>query len=93
MNTKTRTVLWGAFWLFSLLTLVVDLAPWLVGWSTTPQWAFGIISIVLGLSILATIERTRRLVALVVIGLVVGQWWLIKTLVVFAIWSIGGFAP
>lgn len=93
MNTKTRTALWIAFWLFSLLTLVVDLAPWMMEWRSTVRLVLGIISIVLGLSILTTIERTRRSVALVVIGLVVGQWWLIKILVVFAIWSIGGFAP
>jgi len=93
MNAKIRTTLWTAFWLFSLLTLVVDLAPWMMEWRSTVRLVLGIISIVLGLSILATIERTRRSVALVVIGLVVGQWWLIKTLVVFAIWSIGGFAP
>ena len=93
MNAKIRTTLWTAFWLFSLLTLVVDLAPWMMEWRSTVRLVLGIISIVLGLSILATIERTRRSVALVVIGLVVGQWWLIKTLFVFAIWSIGGFAP
>jgi len=93
MNTKTRTALWGVFWLFSLLTFVVDLAPWMMEWRSTTRLVLGIISIVLGLSILATIERTRRSVVLVATGLIVGQWWLIKMLAVFTTWGIGGFAP
>lgn len=93
INAKTRTALWTAFWLFSLLTFVVDLAPWIMEWRSAARLVFGIISIVLGLTILVTIERTRRSVLLISIGLIVGQWWLIKMLVAFAIWSIGGFAP
>jgi hypothetical protein len=93
MNAKTRIVLWAAFWLFSLLTLLVDLAPWMMEWRSTVRLTLGIISLVCGLSILVTTERTRRSVSLVIVGLIVGQWWLIKMLVVFTIWSVNGFAP
>ncbi|TND04272.1 MAG: hypothetical protein FD120_1386 [Gammaproteobacteria bacterium] len=93
MNIKGRIALWAAFWLFSILTWLVDASTWMMDWRSTLRLVFAIISFSLGMSLLISKGRTLRSAALVVAGLVVGQWWLIKILVAFALWSVKGFAP
>jgi hypothetical protein len=55
--------------------------------------ALGIVGLLSGIGILAATGRTRRSIVLVVLGLLIGQWWLMEILIVQAIWSIKGFAP
>lgn len=93
MNTKKQAVVWVAFWLSAVLTWIVYSALWMKGWYYLALSALGIISLFLGIGILATKGRTRRSIILIVLGLVIGQWWLIEMLIAQAIWSIRGFAP
>ena len=93
MNAKARVALWVAFCLFSLLTLYVDLSAWMPESRSTLRLILGIISFILGLSILTIKEHRRRSIVLVALGLTVGQWWLVKWAAVYVVWSINGFAP
>lgn len=93
MNAKVRVALWVAFWLSSLLTLYVDLSSWMPESRSTVRLIFSVISFVLGLSILTIKEHRRRSIALVALGLIVGQWWLVTCAAVYVLWSINGFAP
>lgn len=86
-------VLWVAFWLTAVLTWVADSTLWMKEWYYIALSALGIVSLLIGVGIMAAKGRTRRSVILVVLGLVIGQWWLIEMLVVQTIWSIRGFAP
>jgi len=62
-------------------------------WYYVALSALGITSLLLGITILATTGRTRRSIVLIVLGLAIGQWWLIEASVMMAFWSIKGFAP
>jgi len=93
MNKNLLKYLWLAFWVFSFLTLLVDLGSWMLEFRSTIRLVLAIFSIALGLSILKIGGRTARSITLVTIGLVVGQWWLIRTIAVLTIWNFVGFAP
>ena len=93
MDTKARLILWVSFWLFSTLTWLVDASTWMMDWRSTLRFLFATISFGLGVSLLISWKLNQRSVALVVVGLIVGQWWLIKILGAFALWSIRDFAP
>ncbi|MBI5462404.1 MAG: hypothetical protein HY941_09485 [Gammaproteobacteria bacterium] len=93
MNAKVRVALWVAFWLFSLLTLYVDLSTWLTESRSTVRLSLAVISLALGMSILTIKEHRRRSIVLVTLGVIVGQWWLVKWAAVYVLWSINGFAP
>jgi len=93
MNAKARVALWAAFWLFSFLTWLIDVSLWMMDWRSTLRFTFAIISFILAVGLLVNKERSRRSIALVVVGLVVGQWWLIQLVAVYIIWTIRGFAP
>ena len=88
------SVLYG--WLFaaaSFLTLLI----YATGWHTNGYWlllsALGILSGVLGMMLLVhTGLRWKPLVA-VILGLIIGQWWIIEFAAVQMIWSSRGFAP
>ncbi len=93
MNAKARVALWAAFWVFSFLTMYVDLSSWLTESRSTVRLIFAVISVALGMSILTIKEHRRRSIAPVTLGIIVGQWWLVKWAAVYALWSINGFAP
>jgi hypothetical protein len=93
MNTKKQIIMWVAFWLFAVLTWVVYSGLWMKGWYYLALSALGIISLFLAIGILATKGRTCRSIILIVLGLVIGQWWLIESLAMMALWGIRGFAP
>jgi len=65
----------------------------MMGWQLIAQIALAVISFILGLSILTIKEHRRRSMALVALGLIVGQWWLVTWAAVYVLWSINGFAP
>ena len=93
MNQK-RSMLSGAlFATASLLTLLV----YATAWRTEAYWlllsALGILSGVLGITVLAHTGLRWKPIVAVIFGLIIGQWWLIELAAVQLIWSSRGFAP
>lgn len=94
MNTKTQMiVLWGAFWLSAILTWVIYSGGWMMASYHVALSVLAIISACLAFWILKTNPFAWSSVALIVLGLVVGQWWLVEWLIVKILWSIRGFVP
>jgi len=96
MSVNTRTAVWTAFLLSTLLTWLVHpilSLLWMVGWQFVAQQVLAIASIILGIAILAPKGRTVLSIILVISGLVVGQWWFIEDIAVQIIWRVRGFAP
>lgn len=99
INQKKITLqvsLWLPFGMASLLSLICTRVYWawaLIGHNYTPLIAMGIIAASLGIRIL--IHTGLRLWATigVIIGLVIGQSWLIEFLVAIFFWRFKGFAP
>lgn len=93
MNAKTRmVVVWAVFWLTAILTWFVYSGGWMMVSYHVALSVLGIISACLAFWILKT-NRTWRSVILVVLGLVVGQWWLVEMSIMYVLWSVRGFAP
>ena len=93
VKAHRHIALWTSFALVALLTWVVYLYLTMLHFFFPMLCGLAIINLLLGLWLLIETRFTWRTVLLVVLGLIIGQWWLILWSVVFLIWSIGGFAP
>lgn len=93
MNTKKLKILWPVYALFALLTWFIYSGVWMVALYYLTLSVMGIVSAGLAFCILKEHRFALRPAVLVVLVLVVGQWWLIEFLTVQLLWSIKGFAP
>lgn len=93
MNPNLRKVVWAIFWLLAILTQLASARLWMLTSYELMLSALAIFSAALGVWILITTRFAWRSVALVVLGLIVGQWWLVESLAMMAFWSLRGFAP
>lgn len=93
LSTKPKMVGWIAFWLSVILTWLAYLYAWMVGPYYVLLSALGIISLCLGLWVLKESRFAWHSTVLVVLGLLIGQWWLIEFLVAQVLWGSRGFAP
>lgn len=87
------TLAWVGFALASALSWAAYY--WL---SATPSYSSILISLamvnfLLGLWIIYLENRAPRAIIAVIVGLVVGQWWMILWSIVFLVWHTRGFAP
>ncbi|MGB7257219.1 MAG: hypothetical protein WBD48_04000 [Pseudolabrys sp.] len=95
-HKRLQSLLWLAF----VVTAIVSQAPW---WF--PSLLTTILDPVLASFLLLPVQillagiiiyraKTKLWSAIICgLGLIVGLWWTILTMIVFAIWSINGFAP
>lgn len=93
LKTCRLTPVWAGFVLVSVLT-------WLTYFNLSMLHSYrlmliflAVINLFLGVWILFAERFALRAVVFVVIGLVVGQWWLILWSIVFLIWGVKDFAP
>jgi hypothetical protein len=93
MKARRHIILWAGFVLVALLTWIVYFELSMLHSYRSILLALTITNFIFGLWLLIANEFAWRTLILVVLGLVVGQWWLIIWAVVFLIWSIRGFAP
>lgn len=84
--------LWLSFWAASALSWIAYY--WLPdAHSYTLMLISAIANVFLGLWIIFLENRALRIIIAVIVGLVVGQWWMIVWSIVFLIWHVRGFAP
>lgn len=93
VNTTKRTIVWILFWLSVVLTWVIYLKAWVMPSYYLILYALAALNCCLGALIVATDGFALRSMLLMVLGIAVGQWWLIERLVVQAIWGMSGLAP
>ncbi len=93
MSPNIRKVGWAIFCLFAILTQLASAHLWMLESYELVLSVLAVISAGLGFWILLTNRFAWRLVVLVMLGLVIGQWWLIELLTMMVFWSISGFAP
>lgn len=93
MRAKPAAVVWAAFLLSVILTWIVYFGAWMAGSYYLILSILGIISVLAGLWVLIANRFAWRSVILVVLGLVIGQWWFIELMAVQIIWTLKGFAP
>lgn len=84
---------WVVFLLSAIVTWLVYLYAWTVGPYYLLLSVLGITSLCLGLWVLKQSRFVWHSTVLVVLGLIIGQWWLLEFLVVQVLWGNRGFAP
>jgi len=90
---RTRLGMWIAFWTSSALTLLADRSTWIMEWRSEVRLVFALASLLVAGLLLLEGERSRRSICLIVVGLLVGQWWMIKAILTFASWGLGEYKP
>ncbi|MDO9166724.1 MAG: hypothetical protein Q7U13_11520 [Rhodoferax sp.] len=95
MDNKSKNLLvWASFAAASTLSLIVDRSLW---WAGQTYWVLlsllAIASAILAFRVLARTGLKALPIAGVVLGLLIGQWWLIEFCATTALWRIRGFAP
>lgn len=93
MKLKSQFFLWAPFAISSLLTTIVYVTLWTLGWYWVLLSLLGILSGVFAARIFVHIGSRRSSVIGVSFGLLVGQWWFIEFMATQMLWRIGGFAP
>lgn len=93
MNTKNYRFVWAAFFLSVAAAQFVTKTLWRLTSFELILIALAIICICFGIWILIATQFAWRAVILVTIGIIIGQWWLIKMLTAWFLWTISGFAP
>ena len=93
MKTKYLISLWVALLLTALLSRAVYATYWLDELNQFVLLVSAAASLALGVAILIEKKFSFYSIFLVSLSLVIGQWWLIETLLARVIWSINGFAP
>lgn len=86
-------ILWIAFCFTSVLTWGVKSSLWMTHFYNLILAICGIASIFLGLTLIVLSRFSWRSTILVVLGLLIGQWWFIQLCAVLLIWRFRGFAP
>jgi hypothetical protein len=90
MNVRSTHAAWTVLVVLSILTWIADSYLW--RWGTVEHVVLAILAgLCLLLAVRIVILSRARLgaAALCVVSLIVGQWWLTRTLLTFAAWSTG----
>jgi hypothetical protein len=87
------TIAWSGFW----ASVAATWATYHFGWMLHTYFVWlsvaAVLSLALGLWVLWLVHFRRAAVVLVVLGLLVGQWWFWQLLLIMTFWRIRGFAP
>jgi prepilin signal peptidase PulO-like enzyme (type II secretory pathway) len=93
MKARRALSVWLPFVAASTLTLLVYLTLWPMKWYWVVLSALAFLCVFLAATILVRKGVTRASVLGIVIGLLIGQWWLVEYLVSQLLWRFRGFAP
>jgi hypothetical protein len=94
MKGRTEALLWTPFAVVSFFTFLVNLSlKWIYWYPSRP--VLTVLCVASFVAAVPIVLRKRRPLTflIVIIGLVIGQWWLLLELIVIACWKIMGFAP
>jgi hypothetical protein len=93
VGVTTTAVAWLSFWASVVAAWLTNHFAWML-----QVWFLWLIltaalSVASGVWVLRLTHFRRAAVALVVLGLLIGQWWLLKLLLLVVFFKIRGFAP
>ena len=92
-EAKNAFILGMLFVVASMLTFLAYKVLWATEWYWGYLSVLGIISATLAIRFL--IQKGLKLwpVVGVILGLMIGQWWLVEALILQVTWSLNGFVP
>ena len=93
MTARAAFQAWAPFAATVCITLLVRMTMWSSSYYYVMLSSCAILSLVLGMYALWRVGIKPWSVALVVVGLIVGQWWFFEMALMFAFWKWRGFAP
>jgi hypothetical protein len=84
---------WVLFWLSSAGSWALGEYGWMSLWSRIGQMGLCILGATIAIFLVATAKHMRRVAALALAGLAVGQWRLLESALTIGVWSVRGFGP
>jgi hypothetical protein len=93
LRADPRIFLCFGFVAISLLMWIIYAELWHLPSYFTILSILTVIHFALGLWLLIMSRFTWRIVFFVVVGIIIGEWWLIQLGIMFLFWGIRGFAP
>jgi uncharacterized membrane protein YqgA involved in biofilm formation len=93
MITSVTFRTWAPFALASVLSLVAYKALWMSSTYLQILTCLAIASVILGGYAVWRTRLRAWSVAAVLIGLIIGQWWLVESILTLSLWRWRGFAP
>jgi hypothetical protein len=90
---KRQLALWAPFVLTSALTVYVDRWLWHIPHLLSILSFLAVLNLILAIVVIVGMWPKRWPIVVVVVGLIIGQWWLVFFAWAFVTWSIHGFAP
>jgi len=93
MKFKPTPLIWVAFTVASLLTVVVYATLWSEKWYVEMLSILGICSCALAAVALKLSNFRFWAVAGIAFGVLIGQWWFVESAATQILWSVRGFAP
>jgi len=86
-------LLWLAFWAVAAMTAIVDrCGRMLDAWQAILN-LLGLLQMILAASLVRTKGWGASVLAHVVLGLLLGQWWFVESTFMQVVWRLSGFGP
>lgn len=93
MKFPNAPLFWAGFAATSLLACAAYLTLWNLGAYWIALQFLAVVNGCLAIAILTRTKEFRGRLAVVLLGLMVGQFWLIENAVMHLLWRMRGFAP
>ena len=93
MRKIPRRYAWAAFALLAVLSLFAGNRLWMLTFYYPMMITFAILAMGVGILLLATSAARWRTAGIVILGLLIGQWWLTEQAILTLGFAISGFAP
>jgi len=93
MQKILRRYSWAAFALLAVLSLLAGSRSWMLSFYYPMMIAFAVLAIGVGILLLVTSNARWRTAGIVVLGLLIGQWWFTEQAMLTLGMAIRGFAP
>lgn len=90
---KPQLALWAPFVVMSALTLLVVQLLWQIPGYFPVLYVLAGLNLLCGIRVIARTWPKRWPIVVVIVGLIIGQWWLVLLTALVVGWSIVGFAP
>ncbi|MBA3774328.1 MAG: hypothetical protein H0X13_18125 [Ramlibacter sp.] len=93
MRKIPRSYSWAAFALLAVLSLFTGSRFWMLSFYYPMMIAFAILAMGVGALLLMTSKVRWRTAGIVVLGLLIGQWWFTEQAILTLGFAISGFSP
>jgi len=91
--SNCRIAGWAIFAIAAVLTWVIYAKAWMIGPYYLALSLLALLNLAVGIWVTSLYRFAWRATLIVVVILLVGQWWFVEAAIVQGLWTMRGFAP